>query len=154
MSIPDTLMRNYFDLVTDMPADEVAALTNPSQSNPRDTKEKLAKTIVTKYHSSEDADAAASEFRRMFGSGGTGLPDEIPEVRLPAKLINDGNVAPIDLVIHCKFEKSRSEARRLISQHGLRLNGKVVEDFNAPLAVKAGDVLQRGKRRFVRLILP
>jgi tyrosyl-tRNA synthetase len=153
MSIPDRLMRNYFELLTDVPPEEMIRLTNASQSNPRDSKEKLAKTIVTQYHSAEAADAAAVEFRRLFGGGGSGLPDEIPEIMVPADKISDGRIVPVDLITHCKFENSRSEARRLVAQGGVRFNGQVIQDPSAPIAVKSGDILQRGKRRFIRLVV-
>ncbi len=153
MSVPDGLMRNYFELLTDVPGEEIAALTNPSQCNPRDSKERLAKTIVTQYHSAEAADAAAAEFRRLFGGGG-GLPDEIPDVTLPPDKTSDGKIVPVDLITHCRFENSRSEARRLVAQRGVRLNGRVIDDPHTPIAVASGDILQRGKRRFVRLIVP
>jgi tyrosyl-tRNA synthetase len=154
MSIPDRLMRNYFELLTDVPTEEMIRLTNTSQCNPRDSKEKLAKTIVTQYHSAEAADAAAVEFRRLFCGGGSGLPDEIPEIMVPADKVSEGKMVPVDLITHCKFESSRSEARRLVAQGGVRFNGQVIQDPNAPIAVKSGDILQRGKRRFIRLVIP
>ena len=58
------------------------------------------------------------------------------------------------MLLHCGFEKSRSEAKRIIAESGIRLNGRVIDDALTPIAVKSGDILQRGKRRFVRLLLP
>jgi tyrosyl-tRNA synthetase len=153
MRIPDELMRSYFELLTDVPESEVAELTDTARCNPRDTKEALAKTIITQYHSKDAANAAADEFRRVHGGGGGGLPDEIPNVTLPAETLQDGRVVPIDLILHCGFEKSRSEARRIVAERGIRLNGNVVEDAQEPIQVQTGDILQRGKRRFVRLEL-
>lgn len=154
MRIPDPLMRSYFELLTDVPRDEVAALTDGSQCNPRDTKEKLAKTIITQYHSAEAAVAAADEFRRVHGGGGGGLPDEIPEVTLPEDKLSDGKIVPIDLILACRFEKTRSEAKRLVAERGVRVNGRVVEDAVSPMTIKSGEIVQRGKRRFARVILP
>jgi tyrosyl-tRNA synthetase len=54
----------------------------------------------------------------------------------------------------CGFEKSRSEVRRIVAERGIRLNGDTIEDALTPLAVRSGDILQRGKRKFVRLVLP
>lgn len=153
MRIPDELMRSYFELLTDVPKAKIATLTDASQCNPRDGKETLARTIVAQYHTSAAADAAADEFRRVHGGGSGGLPDEIPDVTLPADKLSDKKILPIDLILHCGFEKSRGEARRLIAEHGVRLNGVVIEDAFTPVAVNSGDVLQRGKRRFVRLVL-
>ncbi len=154
MRIPDELMRSYFELLTEVSADEVSALTDASQNNPRDSKETLARTIIAQYHSTAAADAAADEFRRVHGGGGGGLPVEIPEVTLPADKISDGRIMPIDLITYCSFGESRSEARRLVAERGVRLNGEVIEDAVTRLAIRSGDILQRGKRRFVRLILP
>ncbi len=154
MRIPDELMRNYFELLTDAPEQEIARLTDRAQINPRDAKEVLAKTVITQYHSAEAAAVAAEEFRRVHGGGSTGLPDEIPEVAVPSDKMTDGKISPVDLITHCLDEKSRSEARRLVAERGVRLNGAVIEDPNTPIAVQSGDILQRGKRRFVRLRLP
>lgn len=152
MRIPDGLMRSYFELVTDVPEEQIERLTDASTGNPRDTKEHLAKVIVTKFHSADAAEAAAAEFRRVHAAGGGGLPDEIPEVALPQDKIADGKIVPIDLILHCSFEQTRSEARRLVAERGVRLNQVVIEDALAPIAVKSGDIVQRGKRRFVRLV--
>ncbi len=153
MRIPDTLMRSYFEMLTDTPQDRIAQLTDSSESNPRDAKEHLAKTIVAQYHSAEAAEAAADEFRRVFGGAGGGLPDEIPEVCVPADKMRDGKIVPVDLITHCLGERSRGGARRLVAEHGVRLNGRVIEDAVTPIEVRSGDVLQRGKRRFVRLVV-
>ncbi len=153
MRIPDEQMRSYFELLTDVPANEVAELTDPEKCNPRDSKESLAKTIITQYHFAESADAAAEEFRRVHGGGG-GLPDDIPEAQLPNDQVEGGKIAPVKLILACGFAKSNGEARRLVAERGVRLNGEAVADAHAPLAVKTGDVVQRGKRRFVRLIVP
>ncbi len=154
MRIPDELMASYFELLTEMPEDEVAILTDLSKCNPRDVKEQLAKTIIAQYHSAGAAEAAAEEFRRVHGGSSGGLPDNVPDVTLPADKISNGKIAPIDLLTRCGFEKSRSEARRLVAERGVRLNGIAIEDAVKPIAVTTGDILQRGKRRFVRLVMP
>ena len=154
MRMPDEVIPNYFELLTDLPPAQIAALTDPAQANPRDTKEKLARMIITQYHSADDADAAAAEFQRVHGGGRGGLPDEMPEVTLSKEKITDGRIAPLDLISFCGFGSSRSDGRRLIKQGGLRLNDRVLEDALTPVEVKSGDIVQRGKRRFVRLIVP
>lgn len=153
MRIPDPLMRSYFELLTDVPPGEVDRLTDSVKSDPRESKEVLAKTIIKEYHSAEAAQAAAEEFRRVHGGGGGGLPDEIPEVEVPADMVHDGAIAPLDLITHCGFEQSRGDARRIVAERGIRLNGTVVENALTPIAVQTGDILQRGKRRFVRLVV-
>lgn len=154
MRIPDEVMRNYFELLTDEPPERIAELTDRTKCNPRDTKEQLARTIITQYHSAEAAEAAADEFRRIHAGGGGGLPDEIPEVTLPADRVDGGKIVPVDLIRCCGFAGSNSEARRLVTERGVRLNNAVIEDPLAPVAVHSGDICQRGKRKFVRLVLP
>jgi tyrosyl-tRNA synthetase len=151
MRIPDELMRNYFELLTDIPPAQVADWLDAGKYNPRESKELLAKTIITQYHSAAEAEAAAAEFRRVHGGGGGGLPDDIPNATVPADKLKDGLISPIDLIVECLGEKSRGEARRVIAERGVKLNGAVIEDPIAPLSVKTGDILQRGKRKFVRL---
>ncbi len=151
MRIPDELMRSYFELVTAAPEAEIARLCDVSQNNPRDSKEQLARIIIAQYHSKAAADAAAEEFRRVHGGGGGGLPDEIPDVVIPAEKVSNGVIGPVDLLVLAGFEKSRGEARRIIGEKGVRLNGEVIDDTVRPVAVRTGDILQRGKRRFARL---
>lgn len=151
MRIPDPLIRNYLELVTDADEAEIAALTDPAKINPRDAKETLAKRIITQFHSAAAAESAGEEFRRVHGGGGQGLPDDVPEVIVPADKIVDGKIVPVDLILACFDEKSRKEVRRLIDQRGVKLNGAPIEDAMTPIAVKSGDVLQRGNRKFVRL---
>ena len=154
MRIPDELMRNYFELLTDVPPAQISDWLDAGKQNPRESKELLAKTIIAQYHSASDAEAAAAEFRRVHGGGGGGLPDDIPDVTVPAEKLRDGLISPIDLIVECLGEKSRSEARRVIAERGVKINGSVIEDANAPLSVKTGDILQRGKRKFIRLRVP
>lgn len=153
MRVPDQLMRNYFELLTDLPEQEVAQLTDASRCNPRESKEALAKVIITQYHSADAATAAADEFRRVHGGGGGGLPDEMEDIAVPASLVTDGRVVPVDLLMHCGFSASRGEAKKLIAEKGVKLNGATIEEPFTAVAVKSGDVVQRGRRRFVRLNL-
>ena len=149
MRVPDELVRSYFALATDVPADRVEQLVAPGV-NPRDAKEELAKTVIAQYHSADAAEAAAGEFRRVHGGGQSGLPDDIPEVAIGPGALSDGKIQPIDLITLC-FGGTRTEARRLIDERGVKLNGHVIDDYNAPLTVRTSDVLQRGKRKFARL---
>lgn len=153
MRVPDPQMAAYFRLVTEVTEDEIAALTDGAKVNPRDAKERLAKEVIRQYHSSEAANAAAAEFARVHGGGGGGLPDDVPEVQIPGDSIEDGKIAPVALIRICEFAPSNGEARRLIKESGFRLNGEVVGDPHEPIAVKDGDVVQRGRRRFARLVL-
>ncbi|UCF32506.1 MAG: tyrosine--tRNA ligase [Phycisphaerales bacterium] len=153
MRIPDEQLGNYFELLTDVPESEIPGLIDPTKINPRDSKEKLAKILITQFHSAKAAEAAAEEFRRVHGGGGGGMPDEVPEVTIPQDMIPDGKVAPLDLLTQCGVAQSRGDARRLVSQHGIKINGSAIKDGLAPMEVKTGDVIQRGKRQFARLVI-
>jgi tyrosyl-tRNA synthetase len=154
MSIPDELMGNYYELLTRRPESEIRDLLDASKTHPRDAKVTLAKDIVAQYWGGPAADAAQAEFDRIHGAGAAGLPDEIPEVRVPGELVGENGTGLVGLIVHCGFGKSNGDARRLIAEGGVRLNGQTIRDVHATVAVKTGDVLQRGKRKFVRLVLP
>ena len=153
MSIPDEVMRNYFELLTHVPLAWMNELLNPSKTHPRDAKVELAKDIVDQYHGAGVGEQAKGEFFRIHGAGKTGLPDEIEEVAIPASLLTDGAVPAADLLVHCEFASSKSDARRLIKERGARFDGIVLTDPMDTVRIKSGQVLQRGKRRFVRLVL-
>lgn len=150
MSIPDHLMRQYFELCTDVPPEEVDRLCSPAV-HPRDAKERLAREIVTLYHGSDSAERAAQEFRRVFAQGG--LPDEVPELTLEPKVLDGGRLWVVRLLVMAGLASSNSEARRAIAQRGVRIDGDVVTDPNLEVEVTDGMLLQLGKRRFVRVRL-
>jgi len=79
------------------------------------------------------------------------VPADTPTVSVPADVMQDGRAMTLKLIVACGFAATNSEARRLIDEKGIRLNGEVVEGATGTLAVKNGDILQRGKRRFARL---
>jgi tyrosyl-tRNA synthetase len=141
MSIPDSLIARYFEICTTVPLERVRQLL---AGNPRDAKAELARTIVADYHGEAAAAQAAEEFTRVFSR--RELPREMPEVILPA-----ASASAVDLLIHAGLASSRSEARRLVLQGGVSLNGRRLEDPVAPQAVEDGSVLQVGPRRFARL---
>jgi tyrosyl-tRNA synthetase len=151
MSMPDALMEKYFRLVTDVHPDEtdrIAAGLASGELHPGETKRRLAREIVTLYHSAEAATAAEERFNTQFRE--RAVPDDIPTFPLgdaptwflPSLLSESGLAA------------SGSEARRLVSQGAVRLDGEVLDDPRAelPAAGLRDRVLQAGKRRFVRLV--
>ena len=146
LSISDTLMWDWFTLLSFMSLPEIAALKLEIEAgrNPKDAKVLLAKEITARFHSAAAAEAAEQDF--MNRSKG-GIPDEIPEVQLAGAplgigaLLKAANLAP-----------SGSEANRLIDGGGVRVDGVVVSDKG--LKIAAGTfVLQVGKRKFVRVTL-
>ncbi len=145
MSVPDSAMRSYFDLAAPLPPAEVTELFRQLESgllHPRDLKRRLAREIVGAFHSPEAANGAEEEFIRVFQK--SEAPLEIPELRIsvPAALT--------EVLVSAGLAPSRSEARRLITQRGVRVDGGVVE---ADRTVDGTCLVQVGKRRFLRVRL-
>ncbi len=146
MSIPDEAMPNYFDLVTRWSPEEIerikAGLADGS-IHPRDAKMRLAWEIVDIFHGSEAADAAQEHFRTVFQR--RELPEEMPVREL------GGPVNIVDLIFEAGFSRSKSEARRLIQQGAVRLDGEPITDIETTVEPREA-VLRVGKRRFLRLV--
>lgn len=149
MSIPDTLIADYFTLLTDTPDEEIQADVRrmaEGQANPRDVKARLARTIVAQYHDAGAAREAEEEFVRMFREGG--LPDEIPLYEVPD---GEGEGKIIQILLRSGLVESKSEARRLIRQNAVTLDGQRVNDEDAGLPSAGEFVLKAGKRRFLKV---
>lgn len=148
MSIPDHLITKYFTHFTDVPLTEIAKLEEAMAAgqNPRDVKMRLARELVTLYHSATAAQEAEDHFRQVFQQGG--LPAELPEVTIAA-----GQLSALDLLAQAGLVGSNSEARRLISQGGFSIDGEKVTEPSALIEVRDGQVLRAGKRRFARIRL-
>ncbi len=145
MSLPDEAMSNYFNLVTRWSPDEIAAIEAAladGSLHPRDAKMKLAWEIVDSLHGTEAANAAEQHFRTVFQQ--RELPDEMP-TRVLYEPVNI-----IDLIHQAGMASTKSEARRLVQQGAVRLNGEKVGDIETMIAPGAG-VLQVGRRHFLRL---
>jgi tyrosyl-tRNA synthetase len=149
LSIPDSLIYTYFELTTDVSNEELSeiklALENQSV-NPRDIKRKLARKLVSMYHSDEDAINAEREFDEIFVK--KGLPDEIPDFVLNKE---NRNLPIIDLLVITNMAPSKGEARRLVMQGGVSINGEKVTDLKAIININTGDILKVGKRNFIKL---
>ncbi len=152
MSVSDTLMWRYFELLSLRSNDEIAALRRrvDEGENPRDVKYLLATEIVGRLHDAEAAKRAMDAFVARFRHGA--LPSEIPERTLSAA---PGEAAlPLASVLkETGLVKSTSEARRLVRQGAVRVDGERVSDFDIGLPRGGGYLLQVGKRRFVRVTI-
>ena len=144
MSIPDSAMHNYYELLTELPRGEMDALLDPNQTHPRDAKVRLGRTIVEAYHGRDAAEAAAAEFARVFAEHR--LPADVPVLAVPAGPINI-----VELVMKAAFARSTSEARRLVCQHAVSIDGEKITDIDACVEVSPGQVFRVGKRRFARI---
>lgn len=138
MSISDELMLKYYTLLTDENLDSVKAI------HPKEAKLNLAKIIVSQYHSKETAEAEYSNFQNVFSA--KELPSDMPEYTIPPS----GKKA-VDILIESGLVRSKNEARRLIQQSGLSLDGEIVDKEDA-LINKEG-VLKAGKRRFLKITI-
>jgi tyrosyl-tRNA synthetase len=150
MSIPDNLMREWFELLTDRQAEDIARLTDPQITNPRLAKEILGKDIVRFYHGEPAAEQAAEEFRQQFKDKQD--PQEMPEVEVSAGELKEGRIWVCRLLVLAGV-KSNNEARRLVQQGGVNFGPEreKVTDPAANIAIADGLVLRIGKQRVVRL---
>ena len=137
MSIPDALMAMYYDLLTDQKLD--------ASAHPRDAKVKLAKLLTEFLHGTKAAEAEADEFKRVFSD------KENPENPEELKIL-EKEIWIVDLLKRAGAASSTSEARRLIEQGAVSLNGEKVSDFNLKLTVTKGTLLKAGKKKFVKIV--
>ena len=154
MSIPDEVIFTYFELATDVPLDEIrkleAGLADGSL-HPKAIKQRLAREVVTIYHDQDAAKAAEVEFDRVHRDGQ--LPEDLPEVVISASALSGSKIWIARLITQAGFAKSSSEARRLVQQGGVRLEGERITDPTLEIALRSGSVLQVGKRRFAKLVI-
>ena len=147
MSIPDDLIVHYFTLATDVPVVELKDIEDNLTSgvaNPRDLKARLAREIVMFYHGIARANDAEAEFNRVFRAKET--PSAMPEVAL-----GQATVRADELLLHIGLAPSKAEAQRLIRQGGVSIAGTVVSEWRQVLTLNDMDVVQVGKRRFVKV---
>lgn len=149
LSIPDNLIHTYYVLTTDVSEERLEEINNQLNDpsiNPRDLKRELARTLVKMYHNAETAKTAEEEFDRIFIN--KGLPDELPEFKInAAKEINI-----LELIVLVNFAPSKGEARRLVTQGGVSIDGEKINDPLQKIKIKSNMVLKVGKRKFVKLI--
>jgi tyrosyl-tRNA synthetase len=138
MRIPDSQLEEWWTLLAERPVPE---------GDPMQAKLELARLIVARSHGEEAAREAEEHFTRVVRRGEA--PEEVPERSLPA-----GDPVHLPALLADAFGLSTSEARRLIGQGGVKLDGDAVNELDVPRARLTGAVLQAGKRRFVRLNEP
>ncbi|KAB2925467.1 MAG: tyrosine--tRNA ligase [Bacteroidetes bacterium] len=147
LSIPDRLMYDFFVLATNTPNEHLAGVKTMIADRPRDAKRLLARTLVTLYHNAEAAAAAEEEFDRIFVK--KDVPDEMEELRYGTL----GAAVPVlQLLTETGLAPSRSEARRLVEQGGVSVNGAKVADPKAELTLSGELVVKVGKRKFLKVL--
>ncbi|MEW4326490.1 tyrosine--tRNA ligase [Rossellomorea marisflavi] len=150
MSLPDHLMMKYFELITDLPLEkisEIKASLAAGQMHPRDAKMLLGRTIVRMYHGIGASERAQEQFISVFQKGS--MPDEIPELQW------NGNeeINILELLVNVNLLPSKSEARKMIKNKGVKIDGSKVEDPNLIVKVQQGMTMQVGKRKFIKLLV-
>ncbi|MDP4009126.1 MAG: tyrosine--tRNA ligase [bacterium] len=139
MSLRDDLMAHYFELCTDISTEDVERMSG--ELSPRDLKAHLACVITAIYHGEEKARRAEQEFEKIFRS--KELPSTIPSI-----IISKQEIGVMDLLLQSKLCTSRNEAKRVIEQGGVKIDGKTAKEDSF---VQKGSVVQKGKRLFVRV---
>lgn len=147
MSIPDELIVPYFELATEVTMFEVRQVKKGLKEqtlHPKKVKQSLAREVVAIYYDKAAAERAEAEFERVFKE--KELPTEIPEVIISQTDFKDGKVWVIRLLTQVKFAASNREARTLIEQGGVSLNGEKITDSNLDTSLEDGAVLRVGRR--------
>ncbi len=148
LSIPDSIIYNYYEVATDVSSDElkkIKAYLEEETKNPRDLKRQLARKLVEMYHSKEAAIQAEQEFDNVFIK--KGIPDDIPEYESETK-----STPIIDLITKVNFAPSKGEARRLIQQGGVSIDGEKISDIYQEIVFDSEKILKVGKRKFIKLL--
>jgi tyrosyl-tRNA synthetase len=142
MSIPDKLMPRYYALLTDVPAREIDGIKSGA-IHPMEAKKKLARLIVSEYHDAAAADSASRYFESKFQR--RQIPDDVPVFKLGQTLW------VCELMKQLHFASSTSEARRLLGQGAVRVDGSTVTDVNFRFVPGQHRILEVGRRRIARI---
>lgn len=148
MSLADNMIIRYFELCTYLEKEEINKIKKELNDggNPRDLKMKLAFEITKIYHGEKKAKVAEAHFIKTVQK--KEVPEEIEEMKLEA-----GNWKLVDLLVETKLASSKSEARRLIKQGGVKVDNEVIKDINKEIEISStGNLIQKGKRQFIRVI--
>lgn len=148
MSIPDTLIYKYFELCTNIGGDELKEIRKTledERNNPRDMKRKLGYELVKTYHGEDSAVNAVEEFDRIFVK--KELPDEIPEF-----VIAEEAMKLVDLLTNSGLADTKSNARRLIEQGAVNVDGRRLTDVNQVMEIMHGMIFKVGKRKFLKIL--
>jgi len=144
MSISDDMMPDYFTLLTDLPPEKIADLTNPEKTHPKQAKILLAKYIITQFYNQATAELAEDHFDKVFAQGK--LPDEINTVKLPPTPLPAAK-----LLLTCKLVDTGGQAKRMIKQAAVTIAGQKITNPNAQITPADGMVVQVGKRKFAKV---
>lgn len=150
MQLPDDCMQMYYELLTDVPLDEVNTLL---AGHPKEAKVTLAKAVIGEYHDADQADKAADRWQQEIGAGAK--PADIPTVTIPSSELTDGKIPAAPLLKLAGLVSSTSEARRSIQQGGAKRGEDKtrIESHDEQIEVETGLLLWVGKKKFCRVEL-
>lgn len=141
MKIPDKILRQYFELATDLPMEEINKIM---QEDIRTAHIRFARELLKMY----DDEAEVEEIKLRYESIAKGdIPDNIEQIKL-----SENNMNICDLLVKVNFAKSKSEAKRMITGNGIRINGKLVDDYTKTIDLKENQVIQFGKNKFIQTV--
>ncbi len=149
LSASDDLMFRYYDLLSDLTRDKIAALKAEMESgalHPKEVKKQLARELTARFHSDEAAQQAEENFEKVFRKGG--LPDDIEE----RKIHSEEDIWLPQLLVDLEMVKSTSDGRRMVKQNAVSLDGEKITDMKTNVS-PSGELLVRvGKRRFCKVV--
>lgn len=152
MSISDELMWNYWELLTDMTLEEIDRLkqdVKDGKIHPMEVKKQLGLYIVERFHSKEDALKAKEHFEKVYSK--REMPDDIPVVSVSSINLDVKKVELFELIYLLNLVPTKSEAKRLIRQGGVKIDGQKVDDLGFQLELDREYIIQAGKRKFIKL---
>ena len=148
MSLPDDMILRYFELVSDVDSKELQELRtqlSDPQTNPRDIKQYLGRTLVRMYHGEQASQEAEQAFKQVFVK--KDVPDDMPEQK-----IDEAEMRIDDLMIKTGTADSKGQARRLVQGGGVSVNGEKITDPFTVVTLEDGHILKVGKRKFIKLL--
>ncbi|MCM8829215.1 MAG: tyrosine--tRNA ligase, partial [Candidatus Omnitrophica bacterium] len=145
MSIQDDLMESYAALLTDL---DIEKFRKEIKKNPRQAKALLARNIVGQFFSETEAEMAEENFDRVFKD--KKLPDQVPEIKIPESKFGGKKAGIVDILFFSGLVSSKSEAKRMISQNAVKVDGEIIKDINVQIEPD-GKIFKVGKRKFGRV---
>lgn len=152
MSLPDDMMKRFYELCTDVEIDEIERMCSDVETgklHPMDMKKRLGKEIVSIYHSPEEAEHALREFERVFSN--REIPEDMPQVKLDSQMLEEGKIGIVKLLLNLGMASSGNEAKRLVQQGGVSVDGVKITDIGAGVAVGEGIIVKAGKLKFAHV---
>ncbi|HET9946961.1 MAG TPA: S4 domain-containing protein, partial [Patescibacteria group bacterium] len=149
MAVGDELIATYFLLATNVSMEKVKEVEKRLKEgeNPRDIKMELARVLVTELHGAKEADLAAEHFAKTVQR--KELPDEIEEISV-SQAFKEGRLI-VDILLATNLSESRSDAKRLVQQGGVEVEGKRIDNPNEIINFTNGMIIKVGKRKFAKI---